>query len=70
MSTMVSRAAAAVRRSLSPGPISEHVLATYGSLRQGLFVLSFAFPLLLVGMGAVMNVPLQQSLSAYYFAFR
>jgi len=69
MNSVMSRMGAALRSSFAPGPISEHVLATYGSLRKGLCVFAFLFPFLLVGVGCALDVPIQRSLSAYYFAF-
>lgn len=69
MRATMARAAGAVRRRLARGPIDEHVLSTYTSLRGGLFLLAALFPFLVVGLGLARGVDVQQSLSAYYFAF-
>jgi hypothetical protein len=45
-----------------------HVFATYNSLRLGMAVISFAFPLVLVVVGWWHGLPLQGSMSAYYWA--
>ncbi len=49
--------------------LRDHMLATYSMLRRGLVVLGVAFPLLLWGIGKyAYGIPLQHSMSAYYFA--
>ena len=49
--------------------LRDHMLATYTMLRRGLYVLGFAFPVLLWGIGKfAYGIPLQHSMSAYYFA--
>lgn len=55
---------------MKPIDLQNHIYSTYFSLRIGLAVLAFAFPLLLVGIGYFMRgIPPQGSMSAYYFAF-
>ncbi len=54
-----------LRRNFS---LQEHTFATYITLRLGIAVLGFAFPLLLWIIGQTKGVDLQQSLSAYYHA--
>jgi uncharacterized membrane protein len=49
--------------------LQEHIIATYFCLRVGLCVLAFLFPVLLLGLGWWKGIPLQGSMSAYYFAF-
>lgn len=67
--SLLANAARVLRQNFGRGPIDEHVLATYGALRKGLFALAALFPFLLVGLGWAMGVEVQHSLSAYYFAF-
>jgi hypothetical protein len=45
-----------------------HVFDTYNTLRLGMTVIAFAFPLLLLGAGWWHGLPLQGSMSAYYWA--
>jgi hypothetical protein len=49
--------------------LQKHILATYCGLRIGLAFLAFAFPVILVFVGSRYGIPIQQSMSAYYFAF-
>lgn len=51
-------------------PLSDHMRATYFSVRRGMVVFSFFFPLLLWWGGASVGIPLQDSMSDYYFAER
>jgi hypothetical protein len=54
---------------VEPVKLEEHVEATYFTLRSGIAILGFALPILLpVGAKIARDVPLQPSLSAYYFA--
>jgi hypothetical protein len=47
----------------------KHFSSTYFSLRMGLALLAFAFPLVLYGYGKLRyGLPLQPSMSAYFFA--
>ena len=49
--------------------LQEHVFGTYNSLRMGMAFISVAFPLFLWFIGWLWyNIPLQNSMSAYYFA--
>jgi hypothetical protein len=49
--------------------LSEHMLATYKTLRRSLIVLGLTFPFLLWGVGkGLYGIPLQSSMSRYYFA--
>jgi Protein of unknown function (DUF998) len=60
---------------MSPGEVmtqaelQKHIYKTYFLLRVGLCLLAFVFPFLLWGIGAWNNIPLQNSISDYYFAF-
>ncbi len=50
--------------------LQEHIRITNFSLRFGLAVLAFLFPVLLVSYGYLIEqIPVQKSLSAYYFAY-
>lgn len=48
--------------------MQDHIFHTYISMRYGMAVLSFVFPVLLYILGGVKGLPLQESMSAYYFA--
>jgi hypothetical protein len=49
--------------------LHDHVFGTYITLRRGMAIMAFAFPLLLWLLGRLLyGVPLQNSMSAYYFA--
>lgn len=51
------------------GQLGEHVFGTYISLRWGLAALAFLFPPALYALGKLAyGLPLQPSMSAYYFA--
>jgi hypothetical protein len=54
---------------MTPAELQEHIYKTYVWLRIGLGVLAFALPPLLLGIGWWKGIPLQDSMSAYYFAF-
>jgi hypothetical protein len=55
---------------MQPEQLQEHIRLTYFSLRGGLGLLAFLFPVLLVGIGYfVEGIPSKDQLSAYYFAF-
>ena len=52
-----------------PLKLNQHIEATYFNLRIGMAVLAFALPpLLVVGAKLLRDVPLQASMSAYYYA--
>src|SRR4029079_7832453 len=53
---------------VEPASLQEHVLGTYFNLRVGIAVLAVAFPLLLSIAGMIAGIPLQGSMSAYYWA--
>jgi hypothetical protein len=57
-------------RFTEPVDLSEHMLATYQTLRVVLFVIALTFPLVLWIGGAISthSLPLQGSMSAYYHA--
>ncbi len=46
--------------------LQKHMLATYTSLRYGVAVIAFAFPLILWIGGNIQGIPLADSMSAYY----
>lgn len=48
--------------------LADHIRSTYFSLRRGMVILSFGFPLLLWWGGLVLGIGLQDSMSAYFFA--
>ncbi len=49
--------------------LQQHMASTYHNLRWALAIISFTFPLFLYGIGRLWyNIPLQNSISAYYFA--
>lgn len=55
---------------MTPTKLQEHIRLTYFSLRVGLGVLALVFPVLLVSYGYfIERIPVQDSMSAYYFAF-
>jgi hypothetical protein len=54
---------------MTPTELQEHIYKTYVGLRIGLCLLAFALPLLLWGIGWWNDIPLQGSMSDYYFAF-
>lgn len=45
-----------------------HIFKTYLSLRYGMAIFAFAFPVLLYAIGVYNDIPLQDSMSNYYFA--
>jgi Protein of unknown function (DUF998) len=49
--------------------LQDHIYETYFLLRNALWVLGLAFPLVLLGIGWWRDIPLQVSMSAYYYAF-
>jgi hypothetical protein len=55
-------------RNLPAEKLSEHVFSTYASVRYGMAVIAALFPLILVVGGWRNGVPLQDSMSAYYWA--
>lgn len=63
-------AEAARRRThqMKPNELQNHMLATYATLRIGVAVIAIVFPLVLSIGGALLNMPLQDSMSAYYHA--
>lgn len=54
---------------MTPAELQEHIYKTYFWLRGGLCALAFVFPPLLLAIGWWKHIPLQGSMSAYYFAF-
>ena len=55
---------------MTPTELQEHIYKTYYFwLRGGLCLLAFIFPFLLWGIGSWNELPLQNSISDYYFAF-
>jgi hypothetical protein len=53
-----------------PSNVDKHIDATYFRLRVGLALLAFFFPFVLLVVGRyVHNIPFQENMSAYYFAF-
>ena len=48
--------------------LRRHIYGTYLSLRYGMAAIAFAFPLLLYVAGKLNGLPLQGSMSAYYWA--
>ena len=54
---------------MTPAELQEHIYKTYFWLRGGLCLLAFVFPFLLWGTGSWNEIPLQNSISDYYFAF-
>lgn len=48
--------------------LRSHMFATYTSLRVGMAILAFTFPILLYLAGIFEKLPLQGSMSAYYWA--
>ena len=54
---------------MTPKQLQKHIYKTYFALRLGLCVFGFVFPVLLLGIGWWKDIPLQVSMSAYYFAF-
>ncbi len=57
------------RNKKTPAELQEHIYKTYLLLRVGLCLLALVFPFLLWGVGAWNDIPLQNSISDYYFAF-
>lgn len=49
-------------------PLDEHLFAVYRHLRWGMALVAFSFPLILWFGGLAIGLPLQESMSAYYFA--
>jgi hypothetical protein len=54
---------------MTPTELQAHIAKTYFWLRGGLCVIAFIFPLWLLAVGWWKDIPLQASMSAYYFAF-
>jgi hypothetical protein len=54
---------------MTPKQLQNHIYKTYWWLRGGLCVLALAFPFLLLGVGWLNGISLQDSMSEYYFAF-
>jgi len=48
--------------------VQKRMLATYNSLRLGMFFIAFATPFIVVCWGKVWGIPWQNSISEYYFA--
>jgi hypothetical protein len=54
---------------LGPDELASHITKTYLSLRRGIIILAVCFPLILwIGGKLWAHLPLQDSMSAYYFA--
>jgi hypothetical protein len=53
---------------VEPTSLQEHVLGTYFNLRTGIAALAVAFPLFLSVVGMLAHIPLQGSMSDYYWA--
>ena len=53
---------------MDPNRLQEHILGTYISLRFGIGIITFAFPIAVYLAGHFQGFPLQGSLSAYYWA--
>lgn len=53
---------------MKPDELQSHIFATYTNLRIGVAIIAIAFPPLLWIGGAFLNMPLQDSMSAYYHA--
>jgi len=54
---------------MKENPLEQHILGTYLSLRYGLAVIAFSFPVILwIGGRYYADVGLQDSMSAYYYA--
>lgn len=53
---------------LDKAALQQHIYATYNTLRFGMVVIAFVFPVLLYALGAAHGLPLQDSMSAYYWA--
>jgi hypothetical protein len=59
-----------VRTVVTSTKLREHIRITNFSLRVGVAVLALVFPVLLVSYGYIIEqIPVQKSMSAYYFAF-
>lgn len=58
----------AAKRMFRQKPLDTHILDTYEWMRAGMGVLAFLFPFLLYGLGKLLGIGLQPSMSAYYFA--
>src|SRR5262249_11397969 len=54
---------------MTPAQLQKYMVDTYFWLRIGLGALAFAFPPVIVAIGWWNNINLQDSLSAYYYAF-
>ena len=59
---------AATAQPMEARELLQHMLATYRTLRFVMFSIAFSFPLVLVGYGWWLGVPIQHSLSAYFYA--
>lgn len=53
---------------LDKAALQQHIYATYNTLRFGMVVIAFAFPILLYLVGVTHGIALQDSMSAYYWA--
>ena len=53
---------------MQPDQLREHIFSTYISLRFGMAFMSFTFPIVVWLVGWYESVPLQDSLSSYYWA--
>jgi hypothetical protein len=53
---------------VEPKSLQDHVLGTYLTLRYGIAALGVALPIIVAGVGKVVGIPLQSSISAYYYA--
>lgn len=57
-----------LQRIIKPKKTDQHILGTYDAIRLGMGFLALLFPLFLYGIGRWDGIPLQPSMSAYYFA--
>src|SRR5262245_36594732 len=65
---MASVAFPVVQIPSQPTELQRHVLSTYLTLRYGVALMAFLFPVVVLGAGLFDGVSLQDSLSAYYWA--
>jgi hypothetical protein len=53
---------------VEPKSLQDHVLGTYFNLRYGIVLSGFGLPIILAVVGKILGIPLQGSISAYYYA--
>jgi hypothetical protein len=59
---------AATAKPMEAKQLLQHMLATYRTLRFVMFWIAFLLPVVLVGYGLWLGVPIQHSFSAYFYA--